>query len=322
MNPNLTMLASGLMSLGLVGCGPSVTGGDITPGPNDPETGPLPGDTGPCTRMDLVFVIDDSGSMGEEQENLRDNFASFAALLQDYRNPEGEAVDFRIAVTTTGRDINFFVDPNPPFPIPGLPPQPLMPMNEDGDNGAFRKKCGMSQRWIDGNAANMSDTLECLAEVGTNGPSIEMPLMMSTWALQERVADGTNAGFLRDDALLGIVMLTDENDCSRTDNGFTLGGDDGECGEDAQLQTVPQTIAKLDEVKQGRGRWAAAVIAGLSDCSSDFGNAVEATRLKDFAAEAGDNVITHSICDGSLTEALEAALDTFTEACEVFPGPS
>ena len=78
----------------------------------------------------------------------------------------------------------------------------------------------------------------------------------------------------------------------------------------------------LDEVKQGRGRWAAAVIAGLADCSSDFGNAVEATRLKDFAAQAGDNVITHSICDGDLTAALEAALDTFTEACEVFPGPS
>lgn len=321
MNANLPKLAGGLLCLGLVGCGPSVTGDDVTPGPGDPNN-PQPGESGPCTRMDLVFVVDDSGSMQEEQSNLRDNFAAFASLLQAYRNPDGEAVDFRIALTTTGRDINYFIDMNPPIPIPGFPPQPPMAMNETGDNGAFRKECGMTQRWIDGSAANMADTLECLAEVGTGGASIEMPLMMSTWALQERVADGTNAGFLRDDALLGIVMLTDENDCSRTDNGFTLGGNDGECGADAQLQTVPQTIAKLDEVKQGRGRWAAAVIAGLSDCSSDFGDAVEATRLKEFAAQAGDNVITHSICDGDLTEALEAALDTFTEACEVFPGPS
>ncbi len=33
-------------------------------------------------------------------------------------------------------------------------------------------------------------------------------------AFEERMTDGTNIGFRRTDALLGVVFLTDENDCS------------------------------------------------------------------------------------------------------------
>ena len=52
-----------------------------------------------------------------------------------------------------------------------------------------------------------------------------MPLYAAELALVDRVADGTNAGFRRDDALLAIVILTDEDDCSREDNNFTIQND-------------------------------------------------------------------------------------------------
>jgi hypothetical protein len=54
---------------------------------------------------DVLFVVDDSGSMGGEQEKLAANFASFVANLDqtnlDRRSVGLEPIDFHLAVTTT-----------------------------------------------------------------------------------------------------------------------------------------------------------------------------------------------------------------------------
>ena len=54
-----------------------------------------------CSKMDLLFVIDNSGSMGQEQTNLIANFPAFIAVL------EASGLDYRVAVTTTARDYNY-----------------------------------------------------------------------------------------------------------------------------------------------------------------------------------------------------------------------
>ena len=46
--------------------------------------------------VDILFVIDNSGSMGEEQANLSSSFASLINVLED---PEFDA-DYRIGITT------------------------------------------------------------------------------------------------------------------------------------------------------------------------------------------------------------------------------
>src|SRR4051794_8019943 len=51
-----------------------------------------------CTKMDVLFVIDNSGSMGEEQTNLVANFPMFISVLDQ------SGLDYRVGVTTTGRD--------------------------------------------------------------------------------------------------------------------------------------------------------------------------------------------------------------------------
>jgi hypothetical protein len=68
-------------------------------------------------------------------------------------------------------------------------------------------------------------------------------------------------------------------------------------------------------------RRATAVIAGPGpgSCTSDFGDALEARRLKQFATETGDNAVFSSICEGDLASALGQALETFQAACENFP---
>ena len=48
-----------------------------------------------CSKMDLLFVIDNSGSMQQEQTNLIANFPTFISVL------DASGLDYRVAVTTT-----------------------------------------------------------------------------------------------------------------------------------------------------------------------------------------------------------------------------
>jgi hypothetical protein len=294
-----------LVSSCLIACGPSSRepgGGDDTTGPDAAET------TTPrqCNKMDLVFVIDDSGSMQEEQANLATNFPMFAQLLSSYVTPDGEHIDYRIAVTTTGKDLMYTIV-NGPISLP---------QSENGDDGAFRNNCNMTKRFLEPTDANMQQVLACRANVGTGGPSFEMPLLMTKWALDKRVVDGTNAGFLRSDALLGVVMLTDEDDASTEQNNFTV-----TATSQPPVDFHPaDLITFLDTLKGHRTRWASGVIAGPTDCSSSFGSAAKATRLQDFVTQANSTSTQasfSSICDGNLTGALQKTLDTFQAACGV-----
>ena len=297
-------------TLSLVACGPSGrTGtGDDTMG--DDTTGPDAsiGEPRKCNKMDLVFVVDDSGSMSEEQSNLASNFPMFASVLQNYVNEAGEHVDFRIAVTTTGKDISYSIN------LGGT----SLPQTEHGDNGKFKNNCGVATRWLDAATPNLGTTLGCRANVGTGGPSYEMPLMMAKWSLSDRVTSGENAGFLRDDALLGVVMLTDEDDGSSTDNNFVIDASNPNSGP-ALTFNPADAIQFFDTLKGHRSRWAAGVIAGETSCNSSFGNAAEASRLKQFVqmanASGTQQAVFSSICAGNLTMALTDVLAKFQAAC-------
>ena len=297
------MKSAACLALVLVACGPASRdegGGDDTGADANPTPTPRA-----CNKMDLIFVIDDSKSMEQEQGNLATNFPMFASLLSSYVTPDGEKIDYRIAVTTTGKDLMYTIQ----GPI-------VLPANEKGDNGAFRNNCNLSKRYLEPTDANMQQVLSCRANVGIGGPSFEMPLLMTKWALSERMTDNTNAGFLREDALLGIVMLTDEDDASTTQNNFTV-----TATSQPPVDFHPaDLISFLDTLKGHRTRWAAGVIAGPTSCTSAFGEAAKATRLQDFVMQANTSSTQASfasICDGDLTGALQKTLDTFQTACGV-----
>ncbi len=306
-----------LVCIAAVGCGPTSKDGggggngdavDATPGTAaDARQNPNEfSDAAPaqaCDKMDIVFVIDDSGSMELEQANLALNFPKFIEVLDMVGN-----LDYRVAVTTTGRDYAWTT----------TSPLGPLPMDQNGNNGALMQRCDMTRPWVESTDATRKATFACAAEVGVGGPSKEMPLGVVKQAFGDRVTDGTNSGFLRDDALLAIVVLTDEDDCSY-EQSVSLGFTDNLC--DSDMEPVSTYVSFLDGVKGDRGRWAVAVIAGLGpgSCSSDFGTAAEATRLKDFVSQTGANGVTSSICDGDLAPALAAALDTFDTACQSFP---
>ena len=247
-----------------------------------------------CTKMDILFIVDNSGSMEEEQTNLAQNFPKFIDVLNNYMTGAGVPLDYHVGLTTTSLS-----EGAPPIPIP-IP----LPM---GDDGALHDQasCGMTRPWIERTDNDPAGQFSCVAKVGTDGSGHEQPLSAAKLALNDRIADGKNAGFLRPDALLAVVILTDEDDQST----------------DASSMDIPvdQFIANFDTVKSGHDRWATAVIAGPTACMSTFGNAEEAVRLKDYVMKTGKQAVFSSICDGDLAKSLGDALMTFTAACDSFP---
>ncbi|NVB80412.1 MAG: VWA domain-containing protein [Kofleriaceae bacterium] len=300
----------GFLLLALVACGPAMrdddVGDDGSGSNNGSGSGSGSGVARECSKMDIIFVVDNSGSMEEEQSNLATNFPMFAQVLENYTTSDGQPLDYRVAITTTGRDISYTVTSGPIS----------LPFNEHGENGAFQNNCNSTKRWLERTDPNMAQTLACRADVGIEGPGIEMPLLMTKWALADRVQDNTNAGFLRDDALLAVVILTDEDDASTTANNFTLTVATANPPSDWNPQ---DEVNFLDQLKGNRTRWAAGVIAGDGNCSSGFGDAADGVRLKEFVnlanSQNSTQAVFSSICDGDLTVGLTEALDTFQAAC-------
>lgn len=308
---NASQLLGATLLLPLIACGPTggSTGGSDADLGAGADSGVSPNaDGGPteeafCEKMDILFVIDDSGSMGEEQANLAENFPLFVDVLNSFKSDGGTPIDYHLGVTTTSVTKSWTT-----LFIPG---------GQTGPSGALiNNGCAVPGKWLTRDDTNVSDTFSCVAQA-VGGANEEMPLEALRLAVSERIADGANTGFFREDALLAIVVLTDEDDCSRTDDNFNLGFGSVCDG----VSPVDGYIAAMDDATGERGRWAAAFIAGLGpgSCKSEFGNAAEATRLLDFANKAGDNVVTSSICEGDLSGALQAALETFETACNTFP---
>jgi hypothetical protein len=316
---SLTVVA--WLSAGATACGPTSaadddsgddgddgggTGGPDAPWPTDDGDGGTNADG--CEKIDILFVVDNSGSMSQEQANLGTNFPQFLQVI------DATGLDYRVAITTSGMDYTF-----QQTTIPGFP---AIPISQDGgDNGTMLQpsSCGMTRRWIEKNDANAAAAFACAANVGTSGPGDEMPLAAMRAAFEERIADGTNGGFRRQDALLAIIILTDENDCSY-EQSVTLGFGESLC--DSQLEPPANYSTFLDAYTGDHGRWAVAAIAGPGPgpCSSNFGGADYAERLVQFASAAGaSNALVSSICAGDLTIGLMDALELFDTACDNFP---
>ncbi len=250
-----------------------------------------------CNKMDVLFVIDNSGSMAEEQMNLAANFPKFIEVLNTFHESK---LDYRVGVTTTSFPTKFL----------GI-------TVGTGEEGALLKSASMTHPWLERTDPNVSETFTTIATVGVDGSGQEQPLKAAQAAVTTRVADQSNAGFLRPDALLAVIILTDEDDGSAGDPQMTGGLPIPLPGTDLP---VTDFITTFDMVTGARERWAAAVIAGdkAPMCSSTFGNANYASRLLDFVKQTGSNAVFSSICDGDLSKSLEVALDTFADACDKF----
>ncbi|MFO0724223.1 MAG: choice-of-anchor D domain-containing protein [Myxococcota bacterium] len=158
-------------------------------------------------QVDILFVVDNSGSMGEEQASLTANFQSFIQFA------DAQALDYRIAVVTTDMD-------GDPFGA-GCPTNSAM-RGANLPQGA----CGY---FADGNDTSANPdwrlitpteqpspeaAFTAIASQGTSGSGVEQGLAAAYAALSSPIVTGWNSGFLRQDAYLALIFLSDEDDQS------------------------------------------------------------------------------------------------------------
>jgi hypothetical protein len=224
-------LTAALVLAGLAGCASCdhVPQGAV----NDCNTQIVPG--GAAT--DLLFVIDDSGSMTDNQQALADNLAAFIDALTS----SAVALDVRIGVTNTSIDdyngrTSYGAAANPsgvPYPGPARTPFPggtIIAIEKDGAGlgqfghfawGALYDPAHATSVWgpprILAGGPDLARDFKANVHQGEWGSGKEQPLRAMELALDaSMVTTGANFGFLRSGARLAVVILTDEDDCSES----------------------------------------------------------------------------------------------------------
>jgi hypothetical protein len=166
-------------------------------------------------RLDILFVIDNSSSMSEEQEAVAQELTQF---IEAIRAAGGVRQDFQVGVITTsvylyGRKGNLSWY-HPPTSSAGR----LRPIPDVLPDGGYLLETD-HERLLSGEDPNLVDKFSRLVHQGTSGSGQETPFEAVRLALLGGpstipLADGGNQGFLRDGARLLVVVLTDEDDCS------------------------------------------------------------------------------------------------------------
>lgn len=128
---------------------------------------------------DLLFVVDNSCSMSDEQFQLVSAFP----VLTDFLAAD-DTSDFHIGVVSTDLD-------------------------SPSHDGRLREVAGA--RWIDRSTVDPEDVFGWMVAMGTAGSGAEKGIGGAYTAIELR-ADGYNAGFLRDESRLSIAVMSDEPD--------------------------------------------------------------------------------------------------------------
>ena len=194
---------------------------------------------------DILFVIDDSGSMAGEQATLQ---AGLAAFINDLA-ASPIANDYQIGVTTTS-----VVD---------------FATADDGTSGGDLVSPGI-MRPTPGDPNALISAFQGAVVVGTSGSSREQPFTAARRAIEKSAVSGSpNFGFVRPGAKLAVIFLSDEDDCS----GAAALGSDAEC--QAERTASPSRLVAISDVVSalsagGAREVVAAAIVGVAPTSLDL----------------------------------------------------
>lgn len=227
-----------------------------------------------CFAVDLLFVVDNSPSMGPYQEALSAAFPQFVDLMFSNLPP---GTDLHVGITTTSfftgncseSTVNCKSQASDAEILAHYTPPTMGNTNENGGQGRLYNYQGMPYF-----AANTDDDPAALkawftgaaTAAGETGCSFEMAAAAAGWAADPANA-ATNAGFIRDEsAVLLVFVLSDEPDKSP--------------------EPVSQFVDKLVAAKSACGGIDCILAAGLvSDfCYDNPADATLKTFLESFSA--------------------------------------
>jgi hypothetical protein len=149
-----------------------------------------------ASEVDILLVVDNSCSMSPYQAKLASSFDSFLTYFL-----EGN-VDYQIGVTTTSLQQ---VEYDPYFD----PPCTQQVVNAIPAPGVLVNNTIITPDTADANA-----TFSEIVNVGICGGAFEMGLGSARLALQHAQTGAYNNGFIRDNAYLSLIFVSDEQDAS------------------------------------------------------------------------------------------------------------
>ncbi|NMC72571.1 MAG: hypothetical protein GYA57_21290 [Myxococcales bacterium] len=178
----------------------------------------------PSGKVDILVVVDNSGSMQQEQEALAANFPRLIEELMAPSDPDQEPVtDLHVGIVSTDLGAAGFDLSTCGNGLLGF---------AAGDDGRLRNTssgaggCASSyppflsrvRDQPDYPLAQMGEDFRCVATLGTRGCGFEQQIEAARKALVEHARPGgVNDGFLRPDSILAVLWVTDEEDCSVAD---------------------------------------------------------------------------------------------------------
>ena len=264
-----------------------------------------------ASKIDILWVVDNSASMAPEQDNLATNFNTFITQLSRSGH------DFHTAVTTT--DIC-------QERIPEALSERVCPVANIGGSpathlrGAFIGAPGRTV--LRSTDSDLVTRFNSYVRRGTDGSSFEHGLTAAQLAL-DRSLHGKNEEFVRNEAFLAVIVVSDEED-----DGIGLGMSDASTkrnfwaeGITRYRYTEGDLIAYLRLIK-GVGRFSVSGIVGTRDpsgrlCSSPVASPLEEGTQYIKAAQQTGGII-RSVCEVNWAESmLKIAQDVSAQAAQV-----
>ncbi|MCC6216111.1 MAG: VWA domain-containing protein [Polyangiaceae bacterium] len=164
------------------------------------------GDGGPteCPNVDILFVIDSSGSMADQQQSLIASFGGFVAGIQQKLS---QTKSYHVGITTTS---DYQGNRAGCAEIGNLITQTSGPLSSATVCTPFAS----GKAYLDENEPDLALKFACAAKVGTGGSDDERMARAVMNALEpaRNGTGGCNEGFSRPDSLLVLVLITDEDD--------------------------------------------------------------------------------------------------------------
>lgn len=273
------------------GSGPKLDVGSGNTGGTDPDA------QTPCQQVDILFVIDNSSSMRGEQDELVASFPGFIAGIQSTL----ETVEsYHVGVVTT----DYYEGNN--FNCQTIGDLVTSTTGQYSSNST----CGP---YADGkNYMTQSDDLDsafsCAAKVGVDGSLAEKPMeaMLRAVSPGNQAPGACNDGFIRDDSLLVVVTITDEED----DEGGNFPGSAG---------TPDDWFNQLTAYKGGiEENIVVLSLVGVPEPNLCFSDTAEtATRVLEFTDKFTHGFVG-DVCTPNYGDYFQEAVDVIETACNEY----
>lgn len=238
-------------------------------------------------KVDILWVIDSSLSMAEEQDYLGRNFNSFISVLSE------SGQNFQTAITTTDICENS---------LPALLSERACPFDYGGNPSTHlrgRYVGAADRKILHADESDLLTLFNSYAQVGTEGSNFEHGLKAVELALKKEKS-GENPALIRSEAFLSVIIVGDEDDdgtgLNRVDP-FLKFNPTAE-GLTTFSYSPNQLIAYLENVK-GPGKFAISTITGVIEDNGKL-----CTSAHSQPAEAGSAYINAALKTGGQVQSI------------------